>query len=191
MDFVRLERHHPAVNYWYDRLVATRKLPTRDARKKAYAKFQADVLADGERVKKPMHIMVAFFSRHQRSEMIGGMIVSLFTQTMDSALSPEDHETGDAQATALQPQLCELLARHKNISRSRLHDDLVPTILKKLPVDLYNAKPFVYKRTADGYLLYSMGDNGIDDGANNESMCVLAGRQLVEPNNVAATPAGP
>jgi hypothetical protein len=36
-------------------------------------------------------------------------------------------------------------------------EELVPSVLAALPVDLYNAKPFVYKRDGDGYLLYSLG----------------------------------
>ena len=38
------------------------------------------------------------------------------------------------------------------------------------PVDLYNAAPYIYKRTADGYLLYTAGNNGSDDGGGNEIM---------------------
>ena len=45
---------------------------------------------------------------------------------------------------------------------------MAPGVLDKLPVDLYNAKPFVYKPTSDGYLLYSRGANGTDDGGSND-----------------------
>jgi len=55
-------------------------------------------------------------------------------------------------------------------------DELAPAVLPQLPVDLYHAKPFVYKRDADGYLLYSTGEDGIDDGGSNEYLAVLAGR---------------
>ncbi len=43
-------------------------------------------------------------------------------------------------------------------------DELVPRFLDAVPVDLFNSKPIIYKRTADGYLLYSVGVNGKDDG---------------------------
>jgi hypothetical protein len=48
----------------------------------------------------------------------------------------------------------------------------------KLPVDLYNGKPFVYKRDSSGYLLYSMGENGVDDGGSSQMMRTLKGRPL-------------
>jgi tetratricopeptide (TPR) repeat protein len=37
-------------------------------------------------------------------------------------------------------------------------------LLKKLPMDPYSAKPLVYKRTADGFVLYSLGADFDDDG---------------------------
>lgn len=42
--------------------------------------------------------------------------------------------------------------------------DLAPKYLPKIPDDLFSGKPLVYKPTADGYLLYSVGENGTDDG---------------------------
>jgi hypothetical protein len=37
-------------------------------------------------------------------------------------------------------------------------------LLKKLPMDPYSNKPLVYKRTADGFVLYSLGADFDDDG---------------------------
>ena len=34
----------------------------------------------------------------------------------------------------------------------------------KLPLDSYSGKPFIYRRTKDGYTLYSVGYNNTDDG---------------------------
>jgi len=44
-------------------------------------------------------------------------------------------------------------------------EQLVTTgYLKKLPIDPFGDKPFVYKRTGDNFLLYSIGSNFTDDG---------------------------
>ena len=44
-------------------------------------------------------------------------------------------------------------------------DELVKiTYLKKLPIDTFSDKPLVYKKTADGFLLYGIGSNFKDDG---------------------------
>jgi hypothetical protein len=41
---------------------------------------------------------------------------------------------------------------------------LVPEVLKELPVDPFSEKPLVYRLTDKGYVLYSVGPNGVDDG---------------------------
>jgi hypothetical protein len=42
--------------------------------------------------------------------------------------------------------------------------ELAPTYLPKAPVDLFTGKGLIYKLTANGYLLYSVGINEKDDG---------------------------
>jgi hypothetical protein len=42
--------------------------------------------------------------------------------------------------------------------------DMAPKYLDKIPDDLFAGKPLTYKREEKGYLLYSVGANGIDDG---------------------------
>jgi hypothetical protein len=42
--------------------------------------------------------------------------------------------------------------------------DLSPKYLKSVPDDLFSGKPLIYKPTDGGYLLYSVGVNGADDG---------------------------
>lgn len=44
-------------------------------------------------------------------------------------------------------------------------DELVTVgYLSELPIDPWSDKPLVYKKTDDGFLLYSFGLNFIDDG---------------------------
>jgi hypothetical protein len=43
-------------------------------------------------------------------------------------------------------------------------DDLLPEFLPRLPIDYANRQALRYRRTAEGYLLYSIGVNGKDDG---------------------------
>ena len=45
-------------------------------------------------------------------------------------------------------------------------EQLVPNILAQLPTDPFdgNNRPLSFLRTADGYVLYSVGPNGVDDG---------------------------
>ncbi len=43
-------------------------------------------------------------------------------------------------------------------------DGLKLTYLEKLPVDPFSGRPFVYRKKDGGYILYSVGPNGRDDG---------------------------
>jgi hypothetical protein len=42
--------------------------------------------------------------------------------------------------------------------------DLAPKYIEQVPTDLFSGKPLVYKPSDTGYLLYSVGVNGQDDG---------------------------
>ena len=44
--------------------------------------------------------------------------------------------------------------------------DLTPKYLATLPVDVYHGKAFRYRTEGDGYVLYSVGPDGVDDSGN-------------------------
>ena len=53
--------------------------------------------------------------------------------------------------------------------------ELVPTYLPKIPTDPITDGPFAYRTTDTGYLLYSLGGNGLDDNAAPELDTVYIG----------------
>ena len=46
-------------------------------------------------------------------------------------------------------------------------DSLTPRYLKTVPIDLFTGKPFRYKPSRNGYLLYSVGQNMKDDAGKS------------------------
>lgn len=46
---------------------------------------------------------------------------------------------------------------------------LAPEFLPKVPQDFCSGKPFIYKNTAEGYILYSVGENMKDDGGKTKA----------------------
>jgi hypothetical protein len=169
------------INYWYDRLVATMQLPNREARNRAYAKFNADLSADGPRSDRPMQLIIAAFSIHRRSEMIGGFIAAQMLSAIDDPMEFEERTNTSLQLMRVAAALAIFRAEHHAYPEKL--SELVPSLLERPPVALYNNKPLIYQRTDDGYLLYSTGDNGVDDGGNNKASLVLAGRSWKEINN--------
>jgi hypothetical protein len=44
--------------------------------------------------------------------------------------------------------------------------DLIPTSLDAVPTDPFDGQPLRYKKLANGYVVYSVGENGKDDGGD-------------------------
>ncbi|MBL7224426.1 MAG: hypothetical protein ISS72_11280 [Candidatus Brocadiae bacterium] len=47
-------------------------------------------------------------------------------------------------------------------------DALAPDFVKAVPVDPFNGKPLLYRTTPQGFTVYSLGENGKDDGGQTE-----------------------
>jgi hypothetical protein len=67
-------------------------------------------------------------------------------------------------------------------------DELISTVLDKLPSDDYGNQTFFYQRTDDGYLLYSAGANLSDDQGSNERYTIFEGIRLDTLEESAAVP---
>ena len=70
--------------------------------------------------------------------------------------SPSAHSTGHAFAL-------EAYRRDEGRYPAKL-GALAPRYLRAIPGDLFGSGPLTYRPTKDGYLLYSVGLNGEDDG---------------------------
>jgi hypothetical protein len=163
------------LNSRYDRLVAIAQLPHK-TRKAAYAKFWTELEADGRRVRQPLRLVAATFSRNIRSELIAAIIANLLIPALDAANAAEDRAHTTLQLTRVAAALAVYRADHRNYPATL--DKLVPAILKGVSIDIYNNSKLIYKRTDHGYLLYSTGENGVDDGGDNHLMSLIAGRAI-------------
>ncbi len=60
-------------------------------------------------------------------------------------------------------------------------DELVPRYLVAVPIDPFNDLPLRYERRGDGYLLMSVGSDGIDDGGDGQDGWINDGEWQTEP----------
>jgi hypothetical protein len=164
------------INRWYDRLAEAARHSNRPERQVALDRVYAEVERVVAESQRPMKLALSTISRRQRSEVVAGMMLGLFLPALSAATNAEDRANAMMQLTQLAAALAEHRAAHGEYPDQL--DALVPSMLDKLPVDLYTSSPFIYQQQADGYLLYSMGDNGKDDGGSNEQMNTLAGQSL-------------
>ena len=93
---------------------------------------------------------------------------AIISQNANSQLSAIRKVAGaetvrDVVITAIALKRYEL--RHHHLPDTL--DEMVPDLLKSVPIDYMDGQPLRYRRNADGtFLLYSVGENGKDDGGN-------------------------
>ena len=163
-------------NEFYDRLAAAARLPDRTARRQAYAQIDNDLQQLAEDVHNPASLAAGVISPGRRSELAAAMMLSLFLPAVHAATDAQDRANTQLELLRLAAALAVYRAQHGTYPNKL--DELVPAVLPELPVDLYNAQKYLYKRTDDGYLLYSTGVNGVDDGGSNKMYRVLHGQSV-------------
>jgi len=117
-----------------------------------------------------------WFSRTRRSEWAADVAVALFVPVLEVVVTVEDYRNTESELLRL--AACLTAHRAEMGEYPVTLNALLPNVLANLPVDIYRDRPFVYRRTKSGYLLYSLGPNGIDDGGNNEIHGKLKGRNV-------------
>jgi hypothetical protein len=164
-------------NQWYDRLSAAARQPTFAARQQAFAQINRDMnqLAGGM---SPNTVIASALNPSARSDAVASVLLALFLPALDAATAAQDRANSSFELTRLAAALA--VYRAENGSYPEKLDVLLPAVLEKLPVDLYQAKPYIYKRIDAGYLLYNTGPNGRDDGGSSENMGTLEGNLLHE-----------
>jgi hypothetical protein len=169
-------------NLFHDELESALRLPTHQARKAAAEKVTADLerrltarsssawTAIGDR-------LLLACSRGHRSDRVADVVLGLVAPSSAAALTAATR--GDAQL-ALTKTAAALAAWHADRGPDsppypeRL-DDLVPRYLAAVPVDPFTDKPFIYERRGDGYLVASVGMNGVYDGGDDYSGWIVRG----------------
>lgn len=92
---------------------------------------------------------------------VASIFISLLTPDTEAVFEADDRMAARERLTLLAAAL-----RLHQIETGRYPDTLealTPTPLKVLPLDPFTNKPFCYERRGDGFVLYSVGINCLDD----------------------------
>jgi hypothetical protein len=152
-------------NEWLDRVVAVARIEDAEQRAIAAEKLEADIIAMVSESRDPWGIAGAVLSRDRASEKVGQVVISLLLPSINAML----HSDGRLQTNADLLRVGLALARFK----AKTGDypsalaELAPDFLATVPADSFAGTAFVYKKTADGYLLYSIGNNQVDEGGRS------------------------
>ena len=153
------------MNARYDRLAEAVRTTDRGARAKAYKQFEDELAAvkkdfgDEAKLKKALEGKDA---GKVLGKALGEVLMGLLSPAVEKVTQAYDRAD---QTTANLRVAFALAAHQKEKGRypAKL-TDLTPKYIAAVPGDVFTGKPLIYKPTEKGYLLYSLGVNGKDDG---------------------------
>jgi hypothetical protein len=153
-------------NRLYDRMAAAMRIKDKAERDKAFDKIEQELKdLKGEAVA-PTNLVKFLLGKNPPDKMagkaIGDVLIGLLVPAIRKVQSAEDR----IEQVRRNLQVAFALAAYQRDNRrypAKL-DDLAPKYLAAVPNDLFAGKPLIYRPTEKGYLFYSVGANGIDDG---------------------------
>jgi hypothetical protein len=109
--------------------------------------------------------------RRAVTDIVWGKISQILMDSLGRCHSLRDRTKTRSDLTRVMAAMAVYRAKHKQWPATLA--DLVPAILPRVPVDPWSTDqaPLKYKRTADGFLLYSLGYNETDDGGVDSADC--------------------
>jgi hypothetical protein len=156
----------------YDRIAEASRLPDRVERLQQLSEIEAELAQRGKESQNNDLSSDMFSSVPSESvgTSIGNVMIGLFVPANTKFQNAVDR----AQQTQRNLQLAFALAAYRadHGSYPAKLDDLSPKYVPSIPNDLFCGAALVYRPDEKGYLLYSVGVNGIDEGgrtADDES----------------------
>jgi hypothetical protein len=157
-------------NAWYDRMVEAARKPTYAERTEAFNKIDAEIRKISQDVKSLNNVgssLMAGEAMHTiLSKKFGNILVSLLTPALGAVIHAEERGYVYSDMSQIALALGAYRSDHGNYP-DRLAD-LAPKYLAEVPKDGFSGADFVYHREGNGYLLYSVGRNGKDDGGKSQ-----------------------
>jgi hypothetical protein len=149
-------------NQWSDRYVAALCITDPLERRKELTTINAAVEAAGKsadsRLKPPIHVTAKEALSGSIGDVLAATLLPILRAIVIACDRSEQYERNSQIVFALAAY------RLENARYPKKLDELVPRYLGRIPDDVFSGKPPIYKPSASGYLLYSVGPNGKDDG---------------------------
>lgn len=155
-----------AINQHYDGLVAALSQKKPLLRRQAARLFDNNLQARANLLDDLWQTPNRFLTPTRRADLIADAFLAGEVISCEGLIEIECHNQTEHDLTII--HLALAIHRIEQGVYPDSLESLVPSILSKLPVDLFNGKPYAYRRTADGFLLYSLGNDGVDDGGSCE-----------------------
>jgi len=152
-------------NSYYDRMVEAMNRPTYSERVAAIAAIEEENAETVRQARDAEESMATFFPgqspRKSASQLVGGLLLGMTADPLSDVKSAEartaTHQQLARVAIALAAYRAEFCGYPEQLA------ELDPNYITPLPVDLFTQGELRYRRQSDGYILYSVGPDGIDD----------------------------
>ena len=145
------------------------------ARQAAFSQIDTDLDQLNQTLQRPAAVARGVLSRRRRSEIMAAALLEYFIPAMGNCQIAPDRANIRLELMRLAAALSVFRAENGHYPEKL--DDLVPRFVASLPIDIYSDKPPIYKADDDraGCLLYSVGQNGVDDGGTDVSGWIVDG----------------
>jgi RNA polymerase sigma factor (sigma-70 family) len=159
-----------AGNVWYDRLVAAHRIRDRAAREKEIDRIEEEVKALEKDTGTPAAVIEVLRRGNtpgkQLSKKLEYFLRDYFVILIRLVRRAADR-TEQAQRNL---HLAFALAAYRGERGGYPEklDALVPKYLEEVPTDLYSGNALIYRPSENGYLLYSVGVNGLDEQGHGQ-----------------------
>jgi hypothetical protein len=150
-------------NAWFDRVVAAQRIKDRAQRQKELDRVEEELKQDAL---PPAEVIKALRQENGRDNAISKkLMATLIDFRAATILWMQRHADLHEQRQRtlhLAFALAAYRGEHKRYPDKL--DVLTPKYLAEIPSDLFSGKALIYRPLGNGYLLYSVGVNGRDDG---------------------------
>ncbi len=154
------------LNQWYDRMATAMRLKERADREKEFAKIEKELTARKKDATAPDNLAKLLLGKGGAdktvSKTITDVLMGLLTPAVQKVQSAYDRV--EQVERNLHVAFAMAAFRADTGKYPAKLNDLVPKYLPAVPGDIFSGKPLIYKPSEKGYLFYSVGQNGKDDG---------------------------
>jgi hypothetical protein len=153
-------------NQWYDRTVAAMRLKDRGAREKAMAKIEQDLKDTKAKLLESGDLAAAMLGLGPDAKALGRIMGDVLIGLLMPAIQKVQQAGDRAEQIQRNLHVAFALAAHKQEQGNypAKLEALAPKYLPQVPGDLFSGKGLIYRPAGKGYLLYSVGANGKDEG---------------------------
>jgi hypothetical protein len=154
-------------NEWHDRLVRIAQMDDPREQSAELDAFDKDLHALLAKIKEhPTRTGFYFYPRRFPTNLTSRALVGLFLPALDACIGAGHYLESYRSMFDLALALAEYRAVHDDYPSTL--QKLIPKYIKQIPADDFSGSEFAYRKTDDGYHLYSLGKNGRDDGGKTQ-----------------------